>query len=845
VVDNQNSSRISPTSTYRLQINAEFDLNDAAELIEYLARLGISHLYSSPYFDSTPDSTHGYDVTDHGKVNPEFGGEAGRKRMCSELVRHEMGQLLDIVPNHMSTVIPANQFWYDLLKNGRESKHAYLFDIKWDSPDPELRGKVLLPVLTESLEEALHSGGIQLRREGDEIGLALGGRIAPISPQSMGYLRESAEHCADEGRSFSSSNGDSLIERINGDPGSLRELIDLQHYLPAHWREGNERVNYRRFFHITELVGIRMGDIRVFDYVHKLPLEWYNALELDGFRVDHPDGLGDPALYFNRLRERAPGTWIVAEKILTPGERLPDDWPIHGTTGYDFMNMVSGLFVDPLAEPELTRFYQEFTGNADSCREIVRKSKLEVLDTHFGAEVNRLTRLLSSSLDGSSMEDHWDREVLSDCIRELAACFPVYRTYLGGRDNRISDHARHYMDQALKTARKQGTVREDGLWKALRGILLEGQGRKQGIEFTIQFQQLTSAAMAKGFEDTALYRYNRLISRNEVGADPEKFSVSTEEFHEFCAGMQKNHPFSLLATSTHDTKRGEDVRMRINMISEKPREWIKTVRRLSEIGDTYRLNGCPDRNTEYFLYQTLVGTWPIKPDRLIKYMRKSVREAKTETCWTDPDNKFEEGMENFITGILEDEEFIASLEEFMRPVRDAIGIVSLSRTLIKYTAPGVPDLYQGCELWDMNLVDPDNRRPVDYEIRRKYLEEIEDLEPAEILSRMEEGLPKLFLIHRLLRLRRDSPELLDPQNIYTPVSARGDQAGHVLAFLRGEDTLTVAPRLILRLGEWDADTRINIPPGNWIDLFTGRETSGDTPIRALLEEFPVSLLIRR
>lgn len=849
-------NRTGPAATYRVQVTTDFDLSAVAERAGYFERLGVSHLYVSPYLAAAPGSTHGYDIVDHGRVHPGFGGEEGRERLCRSLARHRLGQVLDIVPNHMSTATPHNALWRDVLEKGVSSPHASFFDIIWNPPDPGLRDTVLLPVLDRPLDEAVRAGTIRVEREGETFSLAFGGGRAPLSPETSAYIAglaggtetgttpaartESGKTPAGPASDFAPAAAvDTVIERINGDPAALRELIERQHYRPVHWREGNDRVNYRRFFHITHLVGIHTECRRVFDRVHRLPLRWYDAGLVDGFRVDHPDGLRDPREYFDRLRRAAPAAWIVAEKILTPGERLPADWPVDGTTGYDFLNTVNGLFVDRRAERVLTRFYSEFTGRTEPCAAVVRRAKLDVLDSLFGAETNRLAALLS----GSAGAGRWGMDMLRTAVKELAAAFSVYRTYVVPPTGAVDERDRAYIDRALGEAGRRRSGIDRDLWREVRKILLLEQRGPAESEFVARMQQLTAAAMAKGFEDTALYRYNRLISLNEVGGDPGRFGVTVDEFHAFCARAQRERPRTMITAATHDTKRGADARIRIDMISQAPESWLRTVRELSSIGASHRRDGGPGPNMEYFLYQTLVGSWPIGIGRLAPYLRKAAREAAEHTSWADPDERYEGALDAFLEGLLSDERLAAVMNRCLVSFLPAARIASLAQTLITYTAPGIPDLYQGTELWDENLVDPDNRRPVDFRLREGLLTEAERLEPGAILSRMNEGLPKLFLIKRILALRGERPDLLAPDAAYRPLYPRGGGAARVVAFMRGGDVVSVAPRITLGTGD-EGEIVIPLPPGRWMNLFTGRPVAGDIDVGSLLGDFPVSLLVR-
>jgi len=558
--------------------------------------------------------------------------------------------------------------------------------------------------------------------------------------------------------------------------------------------------------------------------------------------VDHPDGLRDPAQYFRRLRAAAPDAWIVAEKILARGERLPESWPVAGTTGYDFLNLAGGLFVDARGEAPMNEFYREFTGEPADFAAIAREKKSLILRVLLGSDINRLTALFVQICE--SHRDHRDytRHELHEAIREIVASFPVYRTYIEAGKGTVSESDALYIGRAADDAEAARGDLDERLFEFLRDILLLRVRGAQESEFVMRFQQITAAAMAKGVEDTAFYGYLRLVALNEVGGDPSHFGTAVDEFHKWCEDAQTRQPFSMLATSTHDTKRSEDVRTRISLLSEIPELWADAVRRWSAANARYRTGDFPDRKTEYLLYPTLVGAWPISRDRLVDYARKAVREAKDLTSWIAPKAPFEEALEKFIDGVLADAEFVAGLEDFLHRLIAPARATSLSLTLLKLTAPGIPDTYQGTELWDLSLVDPDNRRPVDYASRRRLLAELDGLKAEQILERSDEGLPKLWTIRQALRVRNSRPESFGAEGTYQALWPSGPKAGHVIGFERGRDVIAIAPRLLMGLDRWDA-TSIEIPEGTWSNQLTGDTLAGGkVDLGVLLARFPVALL---
>jgi (1->4)-alpha-D-glucan 1-alpha-D-glucosylmutase len=825
---------ICPRATYRLQFNEHFRLTDALALVPYLHELGISHIYSSPLFKAAPHSVHGYDVCDFTQINPEIGTEADLEKFVRALHAKKMGIVLDIVPNHMGIASPENSWWWDVLKNGRVSKFANHFDINWESSDEKLHGKILVPILGDDYEKVIERGELKIERENGEFFLRYFENKFPLAPNSV------SQNCS--------------VEQLNSNHAALDELIQKQNYLLAFWRDGDLKLNYRRFFAVSTLAAVRIEDEKVFNDVHALLCKWIERGWLDGLRVDHPDGLRDPENYLRRLRSLAPDLWIVVEKILQPKEELPESWPVQGTTGYDFLNQVNDLFIDSANEKVLTDFYSKFTGEPTDSGAIVQEKKQLVLETLFTTEVNRLVEMLIQIAPNHAAFQQFSREQLRGALIECAASFPIYRTYARAGENFISENDFQFVEQAAAKAKELRPDLAPELFDFLSGMMLllfRDQNSGAGFqpapllqnEFVARFQQLTSPVMAKGVEDTAFYCLNRFASINEVGGDPGKFGVSAVEFHKFCGELQTHWPHTMLASSTHDTKKSEDVRARMNLLSEIPDEWREAVLRWSQMNERHRQNNFPNRNMEYLFYQTLVGAWPISLERILAFMEKASCEAKQHTDWNNRNSEYDDALKIFIVGTLADENFKNDLEKFVASLMKAAQINSLAQTLIKLTAPGVPDIYQGCELWDFSLVDPDNRRPVDFALRRQLLAEAKNLSAEKIWDRRAEGLPKLWLIQKTLKLRE---RFSDFSNFnYEPIFAAGVNAENIVAFSRGEKVITLVPRFLLKLNNNWQDTSLGLPAGNWRNEFTGENFNGEARAGNLFQKFPVALFVRK
>jgi (1->4)-alpha-D-glucan 1-alpha-D-glucosylmutase len=880
-----------PVSTYRLQLHKGFTFQDAAAIAPYLWELGISHVYSSPYLQAAPGSMHGYDVVDHQRVNEELGGEAAFERFAKTLGENGLGQVLDIVPNHMA-IGAQNKLWWDVLENGQSSRYASFFDIDWMPAEERLREKVLVPILGDQYGRVLEAGEIEVSRTGADFRVKAAGQILPVSPTSLpGLLEKAADYAGSDGLRFAAASLgrlpsptyedrravlgrhrdavvigkilehlcadeekvcdalDRAVAELNADHDALDDFLNAQNYRLSYWKTADQQLGYRRFFDVNSLIGLRMERPHVFEETHALVLEWLRRGVLDGVRVDHPDGLRDPKQYFERLREAAPKAWIIGEKILAAKEFLREDWPIEGTSGYDFLNVALGLLVKQDGMAQLTKVYGEFTGEPVDFPPIAHEKKIAVTQEALGSDVNRLASIFVDICETHRNQRDYTRAEIRRAIREVAACFAIYRTYVAPQRNEITDEDKHFIHCAVKCAKDNRTDIDEGLFDFFEQVLtLEVTGRLES-EFVLRFQQFTSPVMAKGVEDTAFYCFNRLAAMCEVGGDPGRNGLTVAEFHAYQSKMQATHPCTMTTLSTHDTKRADDVRARLTVLSEIPHEFADAIQRWTRMNEAKKTSGLPDRNSEYFLYQTLIGAWPIDAERTKQYMQKAMREAKQQTTWTANNKEFEDALNGFIDAILADAAFVTDLEAFVTRLLAPGRVNSLAQTLWKHTAPGVPDMYQGAELWDLSLVDPDNRRPVDYELRRTMLGEVKLAKVSEVAARMADatdpGLPKMFVVHRCLTLRREHPEWFGQEAGYTPVEAQGAKAECVVAFTRADRVLTVAPRLPLTVGGDWGGTTLEVPGGLWKNRLTGESVGGGTiAVAELLKEFPVALLVR-
>ena len=752
-----------PASTYRLQLNAGLTFADAAAEAPYLSSLGVGAVYTSPLLEAMPGSDHGYDGADPSRVSEVLGGESGRHELVTAVRKHGLSLVVDIVPNHLGVADPrANPAWWDLLRHGPSSRFARWFDLTgWP---------LRLPVLADT-PDAL----ADLRVDGDL--LCYHEHAFPLAPGTKG--------------------------------SNPQEVHQAQHYRLVSWRAD---VGYRRFFAISELAAVRVEDPEVFAATHAEVLRWVAAGEVDGLRVDHPDGLTAPGAYLHRLRAHAPDAWIVVEKILEPGEELPRSWPVAGTTGYDALAEVDGVLVDPAGENAFTALDTELTGVETEWPELVHDCKLDVATGMLSPELRRLAALAPTIPD------------VTEALAEVLACFPVYRSYL-------PDEGTAHLDQALASAQH----RRPDLATALEA--LSPRLRDPGDELAVRFQQTSGAVMAKGVEDTAYYRWTRFVALNEVGGDPARFGLDLDAFHAAMAHREEIAPHGMTTLSTHDTKRSADVRARLAVIAELPDWWAEAVREFTRLAAAAGA-GVPDPALGHLLWQTVVGAWPLPAERLHTYLEKAMREARTRTSWTDPDGPFETAMHVLADAVLINPALRAAVAAAAARIIPPGRSNSLSAVLVQLAMPGVPDTYQGGELWDLSLVDPDNRRPVDFARRADLLARIDggwfpDVDDS--------GAAKLLVMSRTLRARRYYPERFTG---YTALRAAGPAASHAIAFAR-HGIAAVATRLPVGLaarGGW-GDTALTLPEGCWTDAFTGVPMSGAVPLADLLARYPVALLL--
>lgn len=881
-----------PRATARLQLHAGYTLDDARAQVAYLADLGISHLYLSPVTRARAGSTHGYDVIDHGQVSPELGGEAALRRLADEARAHGMGLIADIVPNHMAADV-SNPWWADVLRYGERSPHSRCFDIDWRAPDPALRGKVLLPVLPDPYGECLDAGAIVLahdRAQGYTI--VVGGQRYPLAEAPL-PVQSPARTCA-------AHAPDTMPGRRR-----LHQLLERQHYRLAWWRTAPDQINWRRFFEIHELVGVRVEDDVVFDAVHALPLRLYREGLLDGLRIDHIDGLAAPGAYLRRLRaalaQAAPARartglatepYLVVEKILADDERIDPRWAADGTTGYDFMDQVGALLHAPAAREPLAKFWQALSGDTRTPSAQLRGARELMLARHFAAERLVLVRALTRVARLDLRTRDWAAPAIDRAVTALLAAFPAYRSYAedGGRGGADASHWRAALAAAGNALGAAPGSPDDRLLRLLDQWLdgAPGQPQDENAANAVRnararalrhFQQLTPPLAAKALEDTLFYRYGPLLSRNEVGASPARFALQPEAFLDACAARTASHPDAMLATATHDHKRGEDSRCRLAALSEIPQDWIATARDWIE-----RLparDGMPTRADRYLLLQTLVGAWPLdlapddiaaRPDavdaylaRVAQWQVKALREAKLHTRWTAPDAPYEDAAAQALDALSTTTDGQALLREiaaYALRLAPAGLINSLAQTLLRNTLPGVPDLYQGADLWDFSLVDPDNRRPVDYAGRAALLAAAPRGDAAidTGAAAWRSGAVKQALIQRALALRARHPALLRDGTLQA-VAAQGPRAQHVLAFLRRHEDqamLVVVPRLcataIAGYARADAatasahwsGTRL-LPPDDMprplLELLSSRHADTAWDLADLLRDSPVALCV--
>ena len=988
-----------PLATYRLQFNFRFTLEQARQLVPYLERLGITHVYASPLLKARAGSLHGYDVTDHDQLNPEIGSFEDFRALAQQLRSRGMGLVLDLVPNHVA-VTENNPWWRDVLENGRASEFADYFDIDWSPLKAELQNKLLLPILGDQYGEELEQGRLQLAYDEQQASFVVRyyDKRLPIDPQTIplifarkttnasilpsrdeAYMQLHAllndfgnlppHSTADpdleqqrreavpglrqrlrellDGYPLLRAHVDEVIAQSNGEPGNsrsfdlLHRLLEAQVYRLAHWRVSAEEINYRRFFDVNDLVGLRMENPRVFAATHKLIRRFLAEGLVNGLRIDHPDGLLNPSQYLTRLQTlyaaahcigpeprsplaengiesefqdvfaqqdwvlRKPPLYVVVEKILEPGEELAQEWRVDGSVGYEFANLVNSIFIDPSSERPLTILYHRFTGESESASQIIYNSKRLIMRTALSSEVSVLTRMLEEISTTDRHARDFTRNLLRAVIHEMIACFPVYRSYIDQRGN-VSQRDRQPIMLAAARAKRRNEGLPAAVFDFVRDILLlkdpkqpAPDAHRQRLAFTLKFQQLTGPVMAKGLEDTACYSYNRFVASNEVGGSPERFAVRMEEFHQANLLRSQQSPNAMLTTSTHDTKRSEDVRARLDVLSEMPRAWSTQVlrwRRTNRSRKTALADGrsAPDANEEYLLYQTLVGAIPfalLRPmnevagtpqheefvNRIQEYMNKAVHEAKRNVSWVNPNPDYAEALRNFIARILNPaprhaRQFCDSLVQFTASIAFFGTFNSVAQMLLKITSPGVPDIYQGTELWDFSLVDPDNRRPVDFALREQLLVQLIERSQTnelpslccEMLASYSDGRLKMWTLLRAMNFRREHPQLFR-KGAYLPLEVIGPKKDHVFAFARVEEAadeiaVIAVPRFsytlaggVLRppVGELWKDTALQLRSAHtrFVDAFTGKVLEADTQrillCRELFADFPLALLAGR
>jgi (1->4)-alpha-D-glucan 1-alpha-D-glucosylmutase len=968
-----------PLSTYRVQMHAGFTFADAQAIVPYLKKLGIGDLYTSPIFEARPGSLHGYDVARHDRLNPELGGGEGFNQLVGTLRDASMGLLLDIVPNHMG-VGNDSMWWQDVLENGRASEYSEYFDIDWKPLKADMEGKLLLPILGKQYGEELESGNIKVVVDDGRVRVRYYDHTMPVAPRTVPML-----FSADEQRDLPQSFRDLLrdlehipphttedpnltqqrrqqlaemrprlraallepamqpflqraLEQINGREGDaasfdrLHALLEAQPYRLAFWRVSSEEINYRRFFDINDLVGLRVENPVVFADTHCLIRELLAQHKVTGLRIDHCDGLLNPRQYLIRLqllymasqlygakpttptgangierslldalrgREWSTSSrplYSVVEKILEPRESLPREWPTSGTTGYEFIHLVNQLFIQPQNEKRFNEIYAKFIGHRLDPDEVIYRSKLQVMQTALSSEVYVLTNLLSQIAAEDRRARDFTDNIFETVIRETIACFPVYRTYIDDR-GRYTDTDRNFVRQAIARAKRRNPDVDASAFDFLSNTLLLGNVADEKIYqrqlyFALKFQQLTSPVMAKGVEDTSFYVYNRFLSSNEVGSSIKAFGISPETFHEGSRERLEHAAGGLLASSTHDTKRAEGVRARLNVLSEMPVEWSALVRRWQRMNAAFKVkldDGrlAPDANEEYLIYQTIVGAWPWHIhgpedrkdfiDRLRQYTAKALSEAKVNLSWVNPDPPYMKAVHDFIERLLTPDKrgretrFWETLAAAMPALKLFGGINSLAQVVLKVASPGVPDFYQGTELWELSLVDPDNRRPIDYALRSRLLGEMLAMDERQgraalcrdLLANFDDGRVKLWITHRALALRQQYPALF-LRGEYTALSVEHDKQQHAVAFLRRDAEakkalLAVVPRFAYTLmngrpaqplgGAW-GDASIQLPEGapvEYVNVFTGEKVSADERrnlhLKSIFASFPMAMLL--
>ncbi|WP_169831997.1 malto-oligosyltrehalose synthase [Corallococcus exiguus] len=991
------SRRGTPLSTYRMQLHQGFTFQQAKALVPYLARLGVSDFYASPYLKATPGSTHGYDCVDHQRLNPEVGTPEDHAALCDTLSEHGLGQVLDVVPNHMG-IERDNRLWLDVLENGPSSVYAKFFDVDWRPVKDELADKVLLPILGDQYGIVLERGELKLSYESGAFHLHYYDHRLPVAPRQyatllkhglerlekqlgpesthlvellsvltaldhlplrteVGPAKVTERHREKEviKRRLAAVVADSAelaayveenLRVFNGTPGNVRsfDLLDalLQNcsYRLAHWRVAGEEINYRRFFDINGLAAIRVEDADVFQEAHQRIFEWLREGRVTGLRIDHPDGLFDPTAYFLDLQERffverararfdagkkdgdearwpeveallrakwrrevmatpdsplRKALFVAVEKIQGGRERIPESWAVHGTTGYRFANAVSGLFVHPAAEAHLTETYERFAGDTQDFAELVYQKKLLIMRVSMASEINVLAHELNRISEMNRRTRDFTLNSLRRALVEFIALFPVYRTYVDGWRAELDVRDVQYIEWTLQRAKERNTTTNASIFDFLRDILLGRYPEHVGddekavmLRFAMKLQQVTGPVMAKGLEDTVFYIYNRLVSLNEVGGEPEHFGMRATTFHLRNQERAERWPASMLTSSTHDTKRSEDVRARINVLTELPEDWREKVRAWADLTRPFVSHlpsgPAPSSNDVYLFFQTVVGAWPMGEQvpegewkefhrRVREYMGKAIKEAKVRTSWTNPDGAYDDAVARFVDACFDPakgQAFLDDVKAFKRRIERAGQHNALGQLLLKLASPGVVDTYQGCELWDLSLVDPDNRRPVDYALRERLLTSLDDAAAkdrpalcARLVKDLDDGQVKLFVLAEALRLRQKYADLCRAGG-YEALEPSGPRSPAAVGFARthGDSVLIAcAPRYTLEALESGGLARaydgtfLNLPEAYagmmFRNVFTGRPVRPQQgpggvglALGPLLAEFPVVLLER-
>jgi (1->4)-alpha-D-glucan 1-alpha-D-glucosylmutase len=921
-----------PKSTYRLQFNSSFGFNSAKEIIGYLSKLGISDIYASPIFKAKKDSMHGYDIVEPNQLNSQLGTDDEFDSLINEVKNYKMSWLQDFVPNHMAFNFQ-NKMLIDLLENGANSQYANFFDIDWDHYHAGMKDRVLAPFLGKFYPEALESGEIKLIY--DDEGLSINYYEARLPVKIESYLdvfsfrldklrnnlgRNNPDFIRFMGALFvvkSLSTAEELEERYNqikfikgiiwelytndnsvkdfidenlkiyngikGIPGSfdlLDKLLSRQNFRIAFWKVANEEINYRRFFNVNELISLRVENENVFNRTHSFIFKLIKEEKVSGLRIDHIDGLYDPSKYLKNVRERTKDIFLIVEKILDLEENLPSFWPVQGTTGYDFLNYLNEIFCDRKSGKKFSAFYNKFSGLNKNYEQLVSEKKRLIIQTRMAGDVENLAVLIEEISSKDRFGVDITLHAVKEALEEILTHFPVYRTYFDGKKSRRND--KKYLEELIEKVKNENPLLANE-FQFIGKLLTKTYEKHFTIEqkdktlnFLMRFQQLTGPIIAKGFEDSALYVFNRLLSLNEVGSSPGKFGLSLSEFYKFNKKRFASWPHTMNTTSTHDTKRGEDVRARINVLSEIPEEWIKKVRSWNKINKRFKKNKdgfiMPDNNLEYFIYQTLIGSYPFEGgsdekyfNRIKDYLTKAVREAKEHSSWTKPDIEYESAMHSFLENLLNsDNEFLNDFIPFQKKVTFYGVYNSLAQTLVKIVSPGIPDFYQGTELWDLFLVDPDNRRPVDYEIRRNYINEIAETKSIKIsylqdlLLNPANGKVKMFITYKALHVRNENLQVFNNGN-FIPLEVKGKFKNNIIAFARKFEenfVITVAPRFLTNIvkenelpvgNNYWGDTYINLSNFNsqaFKNNFTGEEfTNKDKVfIGEIFKNFPFALI---